>query len=162
MKFFSSKETNSFLFILLILVCSCNYKPLLNKDNLGQLNFKTIEISGDKRIAQIIVNKLNIKKDQTGNLDLFIRGKKNTIVSNKSITGKVLEYSMTLSYQIEVKNNLTAKTIYSKNILNTENYKASNMYSDTINNEKKIIENISNLVARQIINEISLVLRNDI
>ena len=107
MKFFSSKETNSFLFILLILVCSCNYKPLLNKDNLGQLNFKTIEISGDKRIAQIIVNKLNIKKDQTGNLDLFIRGKKNTIVSNKSITGKVLEYN---------KNNVKKKPIVPKKI----------------------------------------------
>ena len=108
------------------------------------------------------MNKLNITRDKTGSLALFIHGKKNTSVSNKSTTGKALEYSVTLSYRVEVKNNLTGKTIYSKNISNTENYKASDMYSDTINSEKKIIENISSLVAKQIINEISLVLRNDI
>ena len=161
MRFFNSKK-NLFLFVLLVLVYSCNYKPLLNKDSLGQLNFKIIEISGDKRITQIVVNKLNITRNKTGNLALFIHGKKNTSVSNKSTTGKALEYSVTLSYRVEVKNNLTGKTIYSKNTSNTENYKASSMYSDTINDEKKIIENISSLVAKQIINEISLVLRNDI
>jgi len=161
MKFLNSKK-NLFLFVLLVLVYSCNYKPLFNKDNLKELNFKIIEISGDKRITQIVVNKLNITRGKTGSLALFIHGKKNTSVSNKSTTGKALEYSVTLSYRVEVKNNLTGKIIYSKNISNTENYKASNMYSDTINDEKKIIENISNLVAKQIINEISLVLRNDI
>ena len=161
MKFLNSKK-NLFLFVLLVLVYSCNYKPLFNKDNLKELNFKIIEISGDKRITQIVGNKLNITRDKTGSLALFIHGKKNTSVSNKSTTGKALEYSVTLSYRVEVKNNLTGKTIYSKNISNTENYKASDMYSDTINSEKKIIENISSLVAKQIINEISLVLRNDI
>lgn len=161
MKFLNSKK-NLFLFVLLVLVYSCNYKPLFNKDNLKELNFKIIEISGDKRITQIVVNKLNITRDKTGSLALFIHGKKNTSVSNKSTTGKALEYSVTLSYRVEVKNNLTGKIIYSKNISNTENYKASDMYSDTINSEKKIIENISSLVAKQIINEISLVLRNDI
>ena len=161
MKFLNSKK-NLFLFVLLVLVYSCNYKPLFNKDNLKELNFKIIEISGDKRITQIVVNKLNITRGKTGSLALFIHGKKNTSVSNKSTAGKALEYSVTLSYRVEVKNNLTGKIIYSKNISNTENYKASDMYSDTINSEKKIIENISSLVAKQIINEISLVLRNDI
>ena len=49
-----------------------------------------------------------------------------------------------------------------KQITNSQNYKSSNMYSDTISNEKKIIENISSLMAEQIINEMSLSLRNDI
>jgi len=161
MRFFSPKK-KSFLFILLILVGSCNYKPLINKDQLDQLKFNTVEISGNKRVAQIIVNKLNIIKDQKGNFTLFVEGKKNVDVSNRSVTGKILEYSLTLSCQIEVKNDLNGKIIYSKKITNVENYKASSMHSDTISNEKKIIENISNLIARQIINEISLVLRNDI
>ena len=92
---------------------------------------------------------------------MSIDGKKNVDVSNKSVTGKILEYSINLSYQVEVKNNLTGKIIYSKKISNTENYKPSNTYSDTIRNEKKIIENISNLIAKQIMNEINIILQND-
>ena len=160
MKILNSKK-NLFLCIFLILVCSCNYKPVLNKDQLDKLKFKTIETKGDRRIAQIVVNKLNIIKDKTGHLTLSIDGKKNVDVSNKSVTGKILEYSINLSYQVEVKNNLTGKIIYSKKISNTENYKPSNTYSDTIRNEKKIIENISNLIAKQIMNEINIILQND-
>ena len=36
------------------------------------------------------------------------------------------------------------------------------MYSDTLSKEKKIIEDVSSLMAKQIINEMSLSLRNDI
>ena len=76
--------------------------------------------------------------------------------------GKVLEYSINLIYQVEVRNYSDNRLIYSKKIDNSENYKPSSTYSDTVSNEKKIIENISRLVARQIVNEINLALRNDI
>ncbi len=161
MRFFSYKK-NLFLYVFLILLFSCNYKPLFDKDQLGQLDFKNIEISGDRRIAQMVVNKLNLIRDQTGSLTLHIDGKKNVDITNKNSAGKVLEYSITLSYQIEVKDVLNGKTIYSKNIANTQNYKPSNTHSATISNEKKIIDNISSLIAKQILNEISLALRNDI
>jgi len=70
------------------------------------LSFKNVEIDGDKRIAQMVVNKLNIIRDRAGPLTLYIDGKKSVDVSNKSSTGKILEYSITLSYQVEIKNNL--------------------------------------------------------
>ncbi len=161
MKLLNSKK-NSYLFLFLILICSCSYKPLFDKDQLGKFTVRNIETSGDKRIAQMTVNKLNIIKSQTGNYNLFVYADKNISVSNKSSTGKVLEYSITLNYKIEAKNNLTGEKIYSKKTSRTENYKSSNLYSDTINNEKKIIENVSNLVAKQTVNEIILVLQNDI
>ena len=161
MIFLNFKKYNLLLFILFIFVGSCNYKPLINKDQLNQLKISNIEISGNKRISQIIVNKLNIIKEKEGNFELSVYGEKNTIVTNKSTSGKILEYGLTLICSVEVKNNLTGKVIYSKKIENSENYKSSEMYSDTISDEKKIIENLSNLIAKQIINEISLVLRND-
>ena len=49
-----------------MMISGCNYKPLFNKINLGQLSFKDIETDGDKRIAQIVVNKLNIIRDPLG------------------------------------------------------------------------------------------------
>ena len=78
MKLLNSKK-NFFLCIFLILFCSCNYKPLLNKDQLDKLMFKTIKTKGDRRVAQIVVNKVNIIKDKTGHLTLSIDGKKQRI-----------------------------------------------------------------------------------
>ena len=151
-----------FLIIIFIFTFNCNYKPLLNNDRLKQLKFHQIETSGNKRIAQIIVNKLNIVKDKKGVFVISVNGKKSVDIANKSVTGKILNYSITLECDVEIKNSLSGKILYTKKITNSQNYKASSMYSDTLSKEKKIIEDVSSLMAKQIINEMSLSLRNDI
>ena len=151
-----------FLIVIFIFIFNCNYKPLLNNDQLKQLKFHQIETSGNKRIAQIIVNKLNIVKDKKGVFVISVNGKKSVDIANKSVTGKILNYSITLECDVEIKNSLSGKILYTKKITNSQNYKASSMYSDTVSKEKKIIEDVSSLMAKQIINEMSLSLRNDI
>ena len=151
-----------FLIIIFIFIFNCNYKPLLNNDRLKQLKFHQIETSGNKRIAQIIVNKLNIVKDKKGVFVISVNGKKSVDIANKSVTGKILNYNITLECDVEIKNSLSGKILYTKKITNSQNYKASSMYSDTVSREKKIIEDVSSLMAKQIINEMSLSLRNDI
>ena len=135
---------------------------MLNNDQLNRLKFKDIQTEGDKRIVQMVVNKLNTSRDQTGNLNLLINGKKKIDVSNKSTTGKILEYSLNLTYEIKVEDRKRREIIFSKVISKTRSYKASSNYSGTINSEKKIIENISSSVAKQIIRELSISLRDDI
>ena len=144
-----------FLIIIFIFTFNCNYKPLLNNDRLKQLKFHQIETSGNKRIAQIIVNKLNIVKDKKGVFVISVNGKKSVDIANKSVTGKILNYSITLECDVEIKNSLSGKILYTKKITNSQNYKASSMYSDTLSKEKKIIEDVSSLMAKQIINEMS-------
>ena len=161
MKYINFKKA-LFCLIFLILFSSCNYKPLLNNDQLNRLKFKDIQTEGDKRIVQMVVNKLNTSRDQTGNLNLLINGKKKIDVSNKSTTGKILEYSLNLTYEIKVEDRKRREIIFSKVISKTRSYKASSNYSGTINSEKKIIENISSSVAKQIIRELSISLRDDI
>ncbi len=151
-----------FLIVIFIFIFNCNYKPLLNNDQLKQLKFHQIETSGNKRIAQIIVNKLNIVKDKKGVFVISVNGKKSVDIANKSVTGKILNYNITLECDVEIKNSLSGKILYTKKITNSQNYKASSMYSDTVSKEKKIIEDVSSLMAKQIINEMSLSLRNDI
>ena len=151
-----------FLIVIFIFIFNCNYKPLLNNDQLKQLKFHQIETSGNKRIAQIIVNKLNIVKDKKGVFVISVNGKKSVDIANKSVTGKILNYNITLECDVEIKNSLSGKILYTKKITNSQNYKASSMYSDTVSREKKIIEDVSSLMAKQIINEMSLSLRNDI
>ena len=162
MNYLNFRKKRYILYILLIFITSCNYKPLLTKDQLDKFKFGNIEIEGDKRIVQLVVNNLSASRDKSGKLDLYINGKKKIYPSNKSSSGKILEYSINLNYEVKIKNNLSGKIIYSKMISNSEKYKSSDNYSETINREKKIIDNISNLVAKQIINELNIVLRNDI
>ncbi len=158
----SEIKKNSFLIVFFLFLVNCNYKPLFDKDRGLDFSFKNIEISGNKRISQIVVNKMNIKKDSAGKLDLFVDGKKKISISNKSTSGKVLEYNLTLSFNISIKDNLKGNTVFTKNISETRNYKPSNTYSETVTNEKKIIEDTSDFVAKQIVNEVTLILRNDI
>ena len=161
MKFSSFQKKNLLLILFLVFLSECNYKPLFDKNQVGQMSFSNIEVSGDKRTAQILINKLAINRDKTGKFTLNVDAEKNVRVSNKSASAKILEYQITLNYMIEIKENMNNRVVYSKKIENTQNFKPSNNYSDTINNEKKIIENISSLIAKQILNELSLVLRND-
>ena len=72
----------------------CNYKPLYNKENFGEIRFKTIEIVGDRRVAQIVINKLNIDRNPMGNLALLIDARKKISISNKNSAGKVTEYNI--------------------------------------------------------------------
>ena len=76
--FLKCRKKYFFFFFILILISSCNYKPLFNENRLSNLTFRSIETSGDKRIAQIMVNKLNIIKKQNG---------KNTLYATKFSTG---------------------------------------------------------------------------
>ena len=125
---------------------------------------RTVLNASFANIAQLFddLNKMNIKKDSAGKLDLFVDGKKKISISNKSTSGKVLEYNLTLSFNISIKDNLKGNTVFTKNISETRNYKPSNTYSETVTNEKKIIEDTSDFVAKQIVNEVTLILRNDI
>lgn len=152
---------NVLLVSILIIVNGCNYKPLFDQDQLKSFAVKSYEINGDKRVAQVLVNKLSIVRDKSGKFNIIIFAKKETNIANKSSSGKILEYSVTLNYDVKVKNNITSEIIYSKNVSNTQNYKSSRLYSESKNREKKIVENISGIVASQITNELSLQFQDD-
>ena len=119
--FLNYRKKYLFLFLLFLIFVSCNYQPLFKSEQLSELNFSNIQVLGNKRISQLIVNKLNLIKSPSGNLSLSINSKKNVDISNKSSSGKILEYSISLNYSIEVMKNSNGKTVYSKNIVRTEN-----------------------------------------
>lgn len=152
---------NVLLVSILIIVNGCNYKPLFDQDQLKSFAVKSYETNGDKRVAQVLVNKLSIVRDKSGKFNIIIFAKKETNIANKSSSGKILEYSVTLDYDVKVKNNITSEIIYSKNVSNTQNYKSSRLYSESKNREKKIVENISGIVASQITNELILQFQDD-
>ena len=147
--------------IILVMISGCNYKPLFNKDQQKSFAVKSFEVEGDKRVAQILINKMGIIRDKSGKFNIIIFANKKTEIENKSSSGKILEYSVTLNYKIQLKNNITSEVVYSKNVSNTQTYKSSKLYSETLDREKKIVENISGIVASQMTNELSLQFQDD-
>ena len=147
--------------IILVMISGCNYKPLFNKDQQKSFAVKSFEVEGDKRVAQILINKMGIIRDKSGKFNIIIFANKKTEIENKSSSGKILEYIVTLNYKIQLKNNITSEVVYSKNVSNTQTYKSSKLYSESLDREKKIVENISGIVASQMTNELSLQFQDD-
>ena len=82
-----------------------------------------------------------------------MESEKKTAVSNKSQTGKVLTYALTLNFEITAKkeNNILFSKIYTK----TQNYAAADVHSDTLNNEKKLVEILIESIANELLIELN-------
>ena len=58
--------------IILVMISGCNYKPLFNKDQQKSFAVKSFEVEGDKRVAQILINKMGIIRDKSGKFNIII------------------------------------------------------------------------------------------
>ena len=70
------------------------------------------------------------------------------------MTGKIINYSLTLEFEISASNTSNV-AVFSKVYTKTKNYPSSDLYSDTLNNEKKLVENITETVASELQNDLN-------
>lgn len=153
---------NLIKFILIILcfsiTLSCGYK-VVNKLNKNNYTIAEIATSGAPRISYTIKNRLifNSSKESNNVLTLNINVDKKRIVKNKNIKNEITDYEIVIS--TEVKYSLLGKTKENRFILNNSgSYKVSDQRINTINNEKKLLETLTN----NIIDEISFRLNKEI
>ncbi len=73
------------------------------------------------------------------------------------MTGKIIEYNLKISFDLTATESISRKKILSKTFSLDNNYKASDLYSDTISREKKIIYTLTESIASQILADLSLV-----
>ena len=140
--------------ILLILLTNCGFE-IIDKRELINFNIKEISISGDKRINFELKNKLSSYNDTNSNKIIKIElDTKNT----KSIKEKNVNNEIT-KYQIKVVVNV--KLIRTDNLNNLEfsveregNYVVADKFSQTLNNEKRLIDNLIDKISEDIIDEI--------
>ena len=137
---------------LLLTFCfllSCGYEPVLKKEN---QNFTITEftLEGNRRLGGLLRNNLITAKKERNKLALTIKSSKKTSVTDKSQTGKILTYSVTASFDITAISNIDGKIIFSKIYSRKQNYAASEVYLDTLNNEKEIVKTMIESVASEI------------
>ena len=142
------KLNKIFFFVISIhLLLSCGYQPILKKDN-QNFSISKFNLEGNKRIGGLLKNNLIGAKKAINVIELDIKSEKKTAVSNKSQSGKILTYSITLSFEIAAIAN--KNVVFTRVFTKSQNYSASDVHSDTLNNEKKVVESLIESVASEL------------
>ena len=142
--------------LMLIVTCyfiwGCGYQPILNDEN-QKFSISQFNLEGNKRLGGLLKNNLIIVKKNKNSLVLNVKSEKKNVVANKSETGKILSYALTLNFEINAskKENI----IYSKVFTKTQNYTAADLHSTTLNNEKKLVEILIESIANELLIELN-------
>ena len=139
----------------IIILSACSYKPIFSEKN---YNFEINEItfSGEKYINRIIKNKFDlIKKDNEQSekkYNLLIDTNKKKIIISKDSKGDPLKFDMIVTTYYEI--NYEEKLLFKKEVIK------NNVYNNNVDkfkleqNEKIILENLSEKISETIISSI--------
>ena len=141
--------------VFLSFLSSCGYQSLLN-ENSKKFGIKSFNIEGNKKLAQILKNNLVSSRNKSNNLILDINARKSRSIVHKDSTGKIAEYNLKISFDLTATESVSRKKILSKTFTLNGNYKASDLYSSTLNREKKIVNELIESIATQILIDLSL------
>ena len=140
--------------ISLILLTGCGFK-VIDKRELLNFNIKEISTNGDKRINFELRNKLSDYNDTDSSkvIKIELDTKKTKSIKEKNISNEITKY--------QIKVIVNVKLIKTDNTNNLEftieregDYVVADKFSQTLNNEKKLIRNITEKISESIIGEI--------
>ena len=141
---------------------ACGFK-VANKSKL--LNFKIlkIETSSDDRVNYFIQQKLNSKSNNSGikrnPINISIETKKTKSTKEKNIKNEITKYQIEVATLIKF--NLIETNEPGQFLINLKSdYIVAERYSQTLNNERKVIKILAENIANEIIEEILIRLNN--
>lgn len=153
------KIFNTFLFlILLISYSACGFK-VTNKSNLSSYTILELTHEGEKKINYNLRNKIlfaSSAKDQN-EISLHLNTTKEKIIKEKNIKNEVTKYQITIFTKVKIKfiGDKKAKEFV---VSETGDYNVHEQYSQTLNKEKKLINILTEKLANNILEELSLIL----
>ena len=145
-----------FLAVFFITVLSaCSYKPIFSENN---YNFEINEIifSGERYINRIIKNKLGLikkEKDQDKKkYNLLISTNKKKLIVSKDSKGDPLKFDLIITTYYEI--NYEEKLLFKKEVIKNKVYNNDVDKFKLEQNEKIILENLSEKISEIIISSI--------
>jgi|TARA_B100001964_G_scaffold137015_1_gene151201 hypothetical protein len=151
-----TKPKKTFVLLLLFFFfSSCGYTPIFSKKEIN-FSLENVKFSGDKHIEKKINNILysyKNKPDKKEKISLVIASSKSTSIASKNTKGEALTNRINVD--------VNAKIFFAENNFIEKNYSKTSIYtvvdrkSEQKLTENKLIENLSNEIAQQIIFEIS-------
>ena len=148
------------LILLFITLSNCGYKVLDNLES--NFNIREINSSGDKRINFKIKNDLVVEysNNSTNNLVLTLNTKKTKQIKEKNIKNEITKYEVSILCSVELAF-LEKNTKHKFAVSSNGDYLAADKYSTTIQNEKRLIDDLTNDLSDKIRNKINLI-NNDL
>ncbi len=143
------------ILIAILFTSSCGYK-VINYSELGNFKVSSISTSGDKKINFNIKNKLMTSSKSEGSLiDIDLSSKKTKNIKEKNIKNEITKYEVSVSIKVKFTDIYNNNSYQFKKTLSGD-YSVDEQYSQTLNNEKKILELLTNKITEEILNEIAL------
>ena len=135
---------------------NCGFK-IVNKSEIYNFDINEIISSGNNRINFKIKNNLifNSKKSDKKLVDIYLDTRKTKEVKEKNINNEITKYQITITSTIKLRE-LIDENITSFTIVKTGDYSVASRYSQTLSNEKKLIDVLIDDVTEDILSEIIL------
>ena len=144
------------IIVLLLITSGCGFK-VVKQSELVSYSISEIEITGDKRINYNLKNKLLFltKKVSSNDVVLKINTNKIKTVKEKNIKNEITKYQITINLAVDVQN-INKKKSDQFTIAKIGTYNVASQHSQTLNNEKKLIDLLSKSLGDEILEEIAL------
>ena len=141
-----------FLVVLIFFTSSCGFK-VVDYSKLTNFRIVNIQTKGEKRINYKLKNKLliNNKDINAKSIDLRLKTTKQKIIKEKNLRNEITKYSLKIIVNVEALHDVE-KIFF--NIIKSGDYAVNDKYSKTLNNEKKLIELLTDDIADEIYEEL--------
>ena len=148
-------------FLVLFFTTGCGYK-VIDRSKFGNFGIAEMNTSGETRINYKIKNKLffNTEKNNNNLIILDLESKKTKKIEEKNDKNEITKYRLFIKVDVSFKK-ITDTETSSFIVKKTGIYNVGNRYSQTLSNEKKLTEILTNDVVDEIFDELSIKL-NDI
>ncbi len=144
------------ILLTLVLISNCGFK-VVNFSEVNNFNISEISSSGNTKINYKIKNKIKyLSKNESKNLISldFNTVKKRTVIE-KNIKNEITKYQIEIAVNVELYEIINDK-ISKFQVSKVGNYNVSKQYSQTLNNEKKTVELLTNEIVNEILEEVNL------
>ena len=144
------------ILIILFLTNNCGFK-IVKKSEIYNFDINEIITSGDNRINFKIKNNLifNSNNSEKKLVDIYLETKKSKEVKEKNINNEITKYQITIASSIKVKE-LVNNNVISFTIVKSGDYSVASQYSQTLTNEKKLVDVLTDDVTEDILLQIAL------
>ena len=139
--------------IIVFLISGCGFK-VVNQSERIDFKIKNISTSGNNRISYIIKNKLLPYSDIDGKklITLEIDLSKKKMIKEKNIKNEATKFEISINAIVQYRADENGRFEISKR----GEYNVASQYSQTLNNEKKLVKTLSESIAENIIEELIL------
>lgn len=148
-------KINLFLIIFFVFTLSCGFK-VVDHSSLNNYEIASISTAGDKRInyrlKRVLLTNSNNSAEKL--IDLDLNTEKTKSIKEKNIKNEVTKYQITIKVVISMKE-INSNTSYEIIKTTSGEYNVTDKYSQTLTNEKKLVEILADNLAEEISKSLS-------